>query len=70
MSLKPIFLNQYLSNEKRFFADNSRVEPTIFSIKKYHFLLNFSLANYIGNSLLRLSEVFSGTTSIVYKISL
>ena len=31
---QPIFFNWYLSTEKTEFVDKSRVEPTIFSVKK------------------------------------
>ena len=39
--LNPIFFNWYLANEKKTFADNSRVELTIFFMffmEKYRFL--------------------------------
>ena len=42
----PMF-NPYLSNEKSLFADNSRTEPTIFSMEKI----------FMGNPSLRLSEL-------------
>ena len=40
----PICLNCYLSNEKNTFVENSRAEPTIFLMEKFHFLWNFYLA--------------------------
>ena len=49
--------NWYLCNEKKTLADNSSVEPTIFFMEKYHFLWIFSLAIFLGNASLRLSEV-------------
>ena len=49
--------NRYLSNEKNTFAENSRVEPTIFLMEKLSFSLKLFLAIFNGNPSLRLSEV-------------
>ena len=46
--------NRYLSNEKNIFADNSRVEPTIFFHgKNYRFLRNFFRAIFMGQSFIK-----------------
>ena len=39
-------------------------EPTIFFIEKYHFLENFSRVIFMGNPLLRLSDVLSPMLNI------
>ena len=38
-SFQPILFNQYLSNVKCLFVDNSRAEPTTFSTEKISFSL-------------------------------
>ena len=45
--------------------DKSRVEPTIFFIEKYCFLLNFTLIIFMGNPSLRLSEVLAPSKAVV-----
>ena len=42
---------------KTLFANNSRVEPTIFLMEKLLFSLKLFLAIFMGNPLLRLSEI-------------
>ena len=43
-----IFFNWYLSNEKAAFADNSRVKPTKFFIKKISFSLKLFCGHFYG----------------------
>ena len=44
LSFQPISFNQYLSNVKGLFGDNSRAEPTTFSTDKKHTVSHFSYA--------------------------
>ena len=54
----PFIFNWYLSNEKTVFVDKSRVEPTIFFHRKnIIFFETFLWSFFVGNPLLRLSEV-------------
>ena len=46
-------LNKYLSNEKNTFADNSRVEPTIFLMEKLSFSLKLFSGNFYGQSFVK-----------------
>ena len=57
VGFQPIFLNRYMSNEKNTFADNSRVEPTIFLMEKLSFSMKLFSGHFMGNPSLRLSEV-------------
>ena len=52
-SFLPIFFNWYLSNEKTAFADNSRVNPTIFFIEKISFSLKFFSGDFYGQSFIK-----------------
>ena len=47
-----------------------RTEPTNISMEKYPYLRNFSLAIFIGNSSLRLSEVLVNFLSYCYQLSI
>ena len=50
LNSKPIFLNRCSSSEKNTFADNSRVEPTIFLMEKLSFSLKFLSGDFYGQS--------------------
>ena len=50
---QPIFSNRYLSNEKNTFADNSRVEPTIFLMEKLSFSLKLFSGHFYGQSYIK-----------------
>ena len=52
----PVFY-QYFSNMKSLFAENSRAEPTTFSMKKILFFFKLLCGHFMGNPALRLLEV-------------
>ena len=49
----PFFLNRCLSNEKNTFADNSRVEPTIFLMEKLSFSFKLLSGDFYGQSFIK-----------------
>ena len=49
----PDFLKRYLSNEKNTFADNSRVENTIFLMVKLSFSLKLVSGHFYGQSFIK-----------------
>ena len=49
----PYFLNRYLSNEKNTFANNSRVEPTIFLMEKLLYSLKLFFGHFYGQSFIK-----------------
>ena len=57
--------NWYLSNEKKTFADNLRVEPTIFFMKNF-VLAETILWPFLGNLSLRLSEVLIYNCTMIF----
>ena len=52
-SCLPLFVNWYLSNEKTAFADNSRVKPIIFFMKKISFSLKLLTGLFYGQSFIK-----------------
>ena len=48
-----IFLKRYLSNEKNTFADNLRVESTIFLMEKLSFSLKLSSGHFYSQSFIK-----------------
>ena len=50
---RPIFLNRYLSNEKDIFADNSSVEPAIFSMEKLSVSMKLFSGHFYGQSFIK-----------------
>ena len=50
----PYFLNRYLSNEKNTFANNSRVEPTIFLMEKLLYSLKLFSGHFYGQSFIKI----------------
>ena len=51
------YFNWYLSNEKNFFTDNSRVEPTIFFHGKILFSLKLFSGHFYGQSFIKSARV-------------
>ena len=49
----PYFLSRYLSNEKNAFADNSRVDSTIFLMENLSFSLKLFSGHFYGQSFIK-----------------
>ena len=53
MGFQPICLSRYLYNEKNAFADNLRVDSTIFLMEKLSFSLKLFSGHFYGQSFIK-----------------